>query len=63
MFKIIKGAGEMVQPLRALVFQMPEFDSQHLHGDSQPSTAPVPRELISYFLAFTGTNYTHDVHP
>jgi hypothetical protein len=25
----------------------PEFDSQHLHGGSQPSVAPVPGDIMT----------------
>ena len=37
----VTGAGEMAQWLRALA-KDPGFDSQHLHGGSQPSVTPVP---------------------
>ena len=33
----VQGAGEMAQWLRALTFRGSEFNSQHLHGGSQPS--------------------------
>lgn len=59
LLEAVGGTREKVQLFNALFSCTgPEFNSKHLHGNSQPPTAPVPRTQ-SPFLISLATSHAH----